>query len=150
MAKRGGGGGGKIPEVVEGTVKKFIKKADVKTPHGSTPHTPGGPTGPRSRADIVEAGKSKVPSTWGDGTPNTKGVGQKWVDPQNPGNRVRIDQGNPQNSQLTQQIDHVQVNSGGRVIGRDGNPIEGTVKDNYEQAHVPLDDWLRWQDWNRP
>lgn len=42
MAKHGGGGGA-IPEVVEGTVKKFMKKADVRTPRGST-HTPGGGT----------------------------------------------------------------------------------------------------------
>lgn len=61
MPKRGGGGGGKIPEVVEGTVKKFIKKADVKTPHGSrtpgsgSPGSPGGsrtPNTPSPRPEI--------------------------------------------------------------------------------------------------
>jgi hypothetical protein len=41
MARRGGGGGA-IPEVVEGTVKRLMKKADVKVPRGATRTRGGG------------------------------------------------------------------------------------------------------------
>lgn len=53
-------GGGAIPEVVEGTVKKLMKKVDVKTPRGS--HTPGGSHGPSSPHTPTPKPKAPVPA----------------------------------------------------------------------------------------
>ncbi len=36
------------------------------------------------------------------------------------------------------------VNSNGQVIGRDGEPIDGSIKDNATQAHIPLSEWGKW------
>ncbi|GAA4889223.1 putative T7SS-secreted protein [Saccharopolyspora cebuensis] len=94
--------------------------------------------------------QEKLPSEWGDGQANKKGVGQRWEDPDNPGNGVRIDQGNPNNSQATQQVDHVIVRDNGKVIGRDGEPIPGSIKQHPDQAHIPLSEWKQWNSWNQP
>ncbi|MFF2809615.1 pre-toxin TG domain-containing protein [Streptomyces sp. NPDC058000] len=50
-----------------------------------------------------------------------KGVGYRWNDAK--GNGIRIDKGNLNNSQPYQQVDHVVINSGGKVLGRDGKPL---------------------------
>jgi RHS repeat-associated protein len=64
---------------------------------------------------------------------------------------VRIDKGNPLSQWESQQVDHVIVNSGGRVIGRDGNPIsQDGIKADPEAAHIPLSEWLDWENWNSP
>ena len=106
---------------------------------------------PRTTSWLDDAATSKVPSGWGTGRPNKKGVGTRWVDPANPKtNGIRIDQGNPASPLTTQQVDHVVVRSGGRVVGRDGNPISGLIRENYEMAHIPLDEWLTWSTWNAP
>lgn len=82
--------------------------------------------------------------------PNSKKVGTKWFDPAAPkANGVRIDQGAPGSSFPSQQVDHVIVRSGGNVLGPDGLPITGSMKQN-PQAHIPLDDWLTWSSWNAP
>ncbi|MFJ4282771.1 pre-toxin TG domain-containing protein [Streptomyces massasporeus] len=88
------------------------------------------------------------PSLKGFEQVNSKGVGYRWNDGK--GNGVRIDQGNANNSQVYQQVDHVVINSGGKVIGRDGKPISGSIKDNARAAHIPLDEWLKWKAWNKP
>ncbi|WP_192816485.1 hypothetical protein [Cupriavidus basilensis] len=82
--------------------------------------------------------------------PNKKGVGFRWQDPKNQGNGVRIDKGDPNVSQPTQQVDHVIVRSNGKVIGRDGKPIEGSIKYNAAQAHIPLSEYKKWKNWNSP
>jgi len=92
----------------------------------------------------------KVPAQWGPGNPNNKGVGQRWEDPTNPGNGIRIDQGNPTHTFPSQQVDHVIVRVDGKVIGRDGMPINGSIKENAEMAHIPLEEWLRWTSWSYP
>jgi hypothetical protein len=93
---------------------------------------------------------AKVPSEWGAGTVTKKGEGVRWTDPQNEGNGIRIDAGNPANSQTSQQVDHVLVRRNGQVIGRDGNPISGSIKDNFDQAHIPLSEWQKWSSWDHP
>ena len=109
-------------------------------------------SGPRRAADEwpPAAAGEKIPGKWGPGRSNNKGEGSRWQDPQNPGNGVRIDRGNPNNSQPSQQVDHVVVRSDGRIIGRDGKPIKGPLKDNYETGHIPLDEWLTWTTWYKP
>lgn len=103
-----------------------------------------GPWGQR----VVDA-RTKLPGSWGPGVPNKKGVGTRWFDPSNPGNGVRIDRGLPGSPQLSQQVDHVVVRSGGKVIGPDGKPIVGSLSDN-PQAHIPLTDWMSWSSWSAP
>ncbi len=105
---------------------------------------------PRVTSWLDDAATAKVPDGWGPGRPNNSGVGTRWTDPTNQGNGIRIDQGNPLNTQATQQVDHVVVRSGGEVLGRDGRPIVGSIKDNYDIAHIPLDEWLTWSSWNSP
>ncbi|MEN3540967.1 DNRLRE domain-containing protein [Microbispora sp. ZYX-F-249] len=90
-----------------------------------------------------------IPSGWNT-QPNKKGVGTRWTDPENQGNGVRIDQGNPDNPQPTQQVDHVIVRHNGRVIGRDGKPITGSIKDDFDNAHIPYSEWSTWSTWYAP
>ncbi|WP_437974390.1 SpvB/TcaC N-terminal domain-containing protein [Sorangium sp. So ce295] len=92
---------------------------------------------------------AKIPGSWGAANPTKKGVGVRWQDPKNQGNGVRIDRGNPNNSQSLQQVDHVVVNSNGRIIGPDGKPIPGPLSE-HPNAHIPLSDWLKWKSWNAP
>ena len=94
--------------------------------------------------------QSKVPSSWGNASATKKGEGVRWNDPNSKGNSVRVDKGNPKSSNPSQQVDHVVINSGGRVIGRDGQPINGSIKNDPINAHVPYSDWKNWSDWNRP
>jgi len=93
---------------------------------------------------------SKIPQNWGPGRPTRTEGGWRWGDPRNPNNSVRMDPGRPDSGWPTQRQDHVVVNSNGRVIGRDGNPIQGTIAQNYDQAHIPLSEWRGWTSWNRP
>ncbi|WP_162799151.1 RHS repeat protein [Nocardioides sp. 616] len=111
-------------------------------------------TGPRALSvgpwgqKIVDA-RTRLPGSWGPGTPNAKGVGTRWFDPANKGNGVRIDQGIPGSSYASQQVDHVVVRNGGRIFGPDGKPIVGPLSQN-PQAHIPLSDWLTWSSWSTP
>lgn len=100
---------------------------------------------------IPEDANAKLPDAWGAGKGTKKGVGWRWNDGK--GNGVRIDQGNSNNSQEYQQVDHVVVNYGGKIIGRDGKPIEGPInKDQHNayMAHIPLENWLKWNNWYSP
>lgn len=118
----------------------------------------GSPLGDALTAQVViaaeglsalERGASRVPSSWGPGLANKKGVGTRWTDPANQGNGIRIDQGIPGSGWPSQQVDHVVVRSGGKILGPDGKPIVGSLAEN-PQAHIPLSDWLKWADWNLP
>ena len=91
----------------------------------------------------------KIPNGWGS-APNKKGVGTRYQDPDNPGDGVRIDQGNSNHSLPSQQVDHVVVRRNGQVIGRDGNPIRGTIKQNASQSHIPLSEYKNWNSWDAP
>lgn len=93
------------------------------------------------------AARSKVPPEWGPGNPTSKGSGIRWNPDKSQG--VRIDQANPNSPFPSQQIDHVVVRSGGRILGPDGQPIMGRLKQN-PGAHIPLSDWLNWSAWNVP
>ena len=62
--------------------------------------------------------------------------GMRYQDPDNKGNGVRIDKGDPNHEHASQREDHVVVNHNGKVIGRDGKPINGRIKGNYDTAHA--------------
>ena len=93
--------------------------------------------------------KDKVPAEWGEAAENKKAVGVRWTDPSDVGNGVRIDKGDPESKWPSQRVDHVIVRSGGKVLGRDGMPIEGSIKQDAENAHIPQSDWQNWQEWNK-
>jgi filamentous hemagglutinin len=42
------------------------------------------------------------------------------------------------------------VVSNGKVIGRDGMPIPVPIKENPTQAHIPLEEYRKWEKWNSP
>lgn len=92
----------------------------------------------------------KLPEAWGDGKANRKGVGRRWQDPRNQGNGVRIDQGNPNSPFPSQRVDHVIVRVDGKVVGRDGKQINGSIDDDPTNAHIPFSEWKNWSSWNRP
>ncbi|GAB3851833.1 hypothetical protein GCM10028801_01970 [Nocardioides maradonensis] len=98
----------------------------------------------------LEQGAAKVPGEWGPGLANRDLGGTRWFDPAAPkANGIRIDRGVPNSSFPSQQVDHVIVRSGGRILGPDGKPIVGSLKQNPD-AHIPLSDWLNWTSWNAP
>ncbi|MFJ7150586.1 hypothetical protein ACIQVT_20660 [Streptomyces sp. NPDC100445] len=121
---------------------KAFREADGAAGGGGANSTPSAPDW------IPKSATSKVPDEFGPGKATKKGIGWRWNDGK--GNGVRIDQGNLNNSQEYQQVDHVVINSGGRIIGRDGKPIEGDIKSSAYEAHIPLDQWPKWKSWNSP
>jgi hypothetical protein len=99
--------------------------------------------------EIPPEAKGKIPEEWGEGVPNRKNSGTRWQDPNNQGNGVRIDPADPDSPFPSQQVDHVVVRNNGNIIGPDGNPITGPLKEN-PQAHIPLSTWLKWLTWDKP
>ncbi|MBT2441830.1 hypothetical protein J7E93_17275 [Streptomyces sp. ISL-36] len=100
---------------------------------------------------LPETAVQKVPEGFGPMKPTKKGIGFRFPGPKQDG--IRIDKGNPDNPQVLQQVHHVVINSGGKIIGRDGNPIKGAINQsehNAYMAHIPLEDWLKWKSWNSP
>jgi hypothetical protein len=98
---------------------------------------------------LPRAVRNKIPGSWGRGAANKKGIGWRWQDPANSGNGIRIDAGNIRNPQTYQQVDHVVVRRSGQIIGRDGNPISGSLATNPE-AHIPVSEWAKWATWFAP
>ena len=94
-------------------------------------------------------GSAKVPNEWGPGKANSKGTGTRWQDPSYKGNGVRIDKGIPESNWASQRVDHVVVRSGGKQLGPDGKPLQGSLQD-FPEGHIPLSDWLGWSEWNQP
>lgn len=93
--------------------------------------------------------QQKLPKDWGSGRANQKKTGTRWEDPDNPGNGVRVDKGDPNSPNPSQRVDHVVVRQNGRVIGPDGQPISGPINAN-PSSHIPLRDWLQWTNWWGP
>ena len=100
---------------------------------------------PGTRAQVQQ----KLPNGWGSGRANQKKTGTRWEDPNNPGNGVRVDMGDPNSPNPSQRVDHVVVRQNGRVIGPDGKPISGPIAQN-PNSHIPLSDWLKWTNWWGP
>ena len=103
-----------------------------------------------SESSIPPEVTDKIPPEWGEGKSNRKGDGTRWQDPNDKGSGVRVDEGNPSNSQPSQQVDHVVVRDKGVVIGRDGKPINGSIKQDPANAHIPLSEYKNWRSWNKP
>jgi len=115
----------------------------------------GGDTPPKLKPTtewrLPKEAVEKVPKDWAPVKAANKKTGLRWADPKQPkANTIRIDRGNPDLQNPSQQVDHVQVVKGGKVIGRDGNAIQGSVQDNWDQAHIPVSEWLKWSTWYAP
>jgi hypothetical protein len=68
------------------------------------------------------------------------------------GHSIRIMQGNPDYKMDYQLEDYVQLRSGGKVLGKDGREISN--KDfnkprKHKDAHIPLNEWMKWERWNK-
>lgn len=100
------------------------------------------------RLEIAQEVRDKVPSSWGAGAPTRKGGGTRWSDPVNRGNGLRIDPGDPTAMNPSQRVDHVVVRSDGKVLGRDGQPIGGSIREDPLNAHIPLSEYRTWTGWN--
>ncbi|ATW46692.1 type IV secretion protein Rhs [Streptomyces peucetius subsp. caesius ATCC 27952] len=122
-----------------------------------------GPVGPRPGArppvgpSWFPQGAGKIPSGWSGPSmtkkfkKNENKQGFVWRAPKGQ-DSVRIDKGDPKSDWGTQQVDHVVINSGGRVVGRGGEllPPGAKITEYPVQAHVPLSEWLTWRTWNAP
>ncbi|WP_432198781.1 RHS repeat-associated core domain-containing protein [Streptomyces sp. bgisy027] len=102
-------------------------------------------------------GSGKIPSGW-SGPNMTKKYrkdlnkpGFVWRAPKGQ-DSVRIDKGDPNSAHATQQVDHVVINSGGRIVGRGGVllPPNARIQDYPVEAHIPLTEWHTWSNWNAP
>ena len=91
-----------------------------------------------SRLDKV---REKLPG-WKE-SPNKKGTGSRFQDPNNKGNRVRVDKGNPNHELPSQQQDHVVQQKNGKTVDKDGNPINAPQPSKTPEAHISLVDWLK-------
>lgn len=98
---------------------------------------------------IKDEMNKKIPKDWVVDEAKKK-VGARYKDPNNKGNSVRVDQGNPDSSNPSQQVDHVVVNSGGKIIGRYGDPLNVPLKDDPLNGHIPLSEYNNWGSWNHP
>jgi hypothetical protein len=85
--------------------------------------------------------KAKLPVDWIEG-PARKGGGWRWSDPNRPNHQIRIDPGRSDVSMPTQQVDHVIVNHNGVIIGRDGQPLSGSIEEEYERIFPSPNGWI--------
>ena len=92
----------------------------------------------------------QIPLEWGCGQPNKKKPGRRWEEPNNEGNGVRVDKGDPKSKWPSQREPHVVVRKTGRILGSDGQPIGLPKPSKTPEAHIPLQDWLKWKTWHSP
>ena len=77
---------------------------------------------------------------------DTNKDGISWHDPNSLlGNGVEIDTGVFNSLLKSQQDDHVVVLGNGIVLYRDRRPISRSIKSNYEQAHMPSSENVKWR-----
>ena len=96
---------------------------------------------------------NKIPKDLADVKPNKRGVGIRIQDSEKGAIVIRIDKGDPKGKFPSQKVDHVRITYGGQVINRNGSPILDTqVKrpSKTEEAHIPLSEWIKWKEWNKP
>lgn len=90
---------------------------------------------------------AKIPESWATKPAQKKG-GIRFSGKGNDG--VRIDKGVPGHILASQRVDHVVVNSRGRMLDANGNPIAGANPSKTAEVHIPLDVWLKWRSWDHP
>jgi BirA family biotin operon repressor/biotin-[acetyl-CoA-carboxylase] ligase len=96
--------------------------------------------------------REKIPPHIDQSKSTQKGMGVRWGSKHGQ-DLIRIDKGNPDADTPHEKVDHVRVNSGGRVIGKDGKAILDSkvpLPRKAPEAHIPLSEWLQWKHWNMP
>jgi hypothetical protein len=103
---------------------------------------------------IPQAARDKIPEflVKNEASAN-RGIGIKWSGTADKGrNYIRIDKGNPNAEFPAQRVDHVRINSRGNVIGKDGKVVKKTDEffkpSKNPESHIPLEEWLRWKEWD--
>ncbi|MFI1585293.1 RHS repeat domain-containing protein [Embleya sp. NPDC020630] len=81
-------------------------------------------------------------------------AGFKWSGADARDEMIRIDMGDPRSPQASQRVDHVRITYKGKPIGRNGEPMSPSKEipnpTMTAEAHIPLDQWLRWRQWYSP
>ncbi|MGA5565680.1 RHS repeat domain-containing protein [Streptomyces platensis] len=116
-----------------------------------------GRSGPEIGPSWFPRGSGKIPSGWSSPEmtrkfrKNPAKEGFVWRAPKGR-DSVRIDKGDPNSKWATQQVDHVVINSNGRIVGRGGEllPQNSKVQDYPVEAHIPLSEWQKWRTWDAP
>ncbi|WP_182112705.1 MULTISPECIES: putative T7SS-secreted protein [unclassified Actinotalea] len=107
--------------------------------------TPDGWPVPAWLADAAQ----RIPESWGPAATNSRGVGFRWFSEDLVSHGVRIDEGNALHAFETQHVAHVVVRRDGRLIGRDGVPISGSLDARFDMGHIPLTEWMTWREWGQ-
>jgi hypothetical protein len=83
-----------------------------------------------------------VPDNWHEEKTNAEG-GRQWVNPENPGDRVRVMPGDPNSPNPSQREPYVRdVRNGNQWLDIDGNRIEGANGRNSPDTHIPVRDYV--------
>ena len=83
-----------------------------------------------------------VPDNWRE-EPTKGDGGRQWVNPDNPGDRVRVMPGNPDSPNPGQREPYVRdVRNGNQWLDVNGNRIEGKTGRNSPDTHVPVKDYV--------
>ena len=77
-----------------------------------------------------------VPDEW-VAKPSDKGIGQKYVDPNNSGNDIRIQKGNPNSSNPAQRQNYVKWKRNGQWLDKNGNPVSRDAP----ESHIPFEEF---------
>lgn len=76
-----------------------------------------------------------------------KKTGSRFQDPNDQGNRVSVDKGDPNHNLPKQKVDHVVEQQNGKTVDVNGNEIKPTPEapkpTKTPKAHIPLDEWLK-------
>ncbi|MEQ9115695.1 MAG: hypothetical protein RLN62_02755 [Rickettsiales bacterium] len=78
-----------------------------------------------------------------------EGIGIKFQDSNHARVSIRVMKASPISNHASQRVDYVKVTYNGDVIGRDGVKIpdvKGGKTSHLEQAHIPLNEWLKWKE----
>jgi hypothetical protein len=80
-------------------------------------------------------------------------IGIRFQDNMNAKYNVRIMKGKPDAKWQSQRQDYVKITSNYDVLGRSGNVIKGNdefPKPTYNpEAHIPLEEYKQWKEWNK-
>ena len=68
--------------------------------------------------------------------------------------KIRIMKGKADAKWPSQQVDYVKVVSGGKMLDKFGVEVPKTDKyggpKNHPASHIPVSEWMKWKEWNKP
>jgi hypothetical protein len=96
---------------------------------------------------------AKIPKELGQPKIADKKIGLRWFDSKGD-KAIRIMKGDKNAEFSHQQVDYVQIRSGGQVVLKDGTktnkPITGDELRKLKDAHIPYEEWINWRSWDKP